>query len=303
MDLGSSNRHLGKMTVTVAETSGRTAITLVRSAAFYGAFTVVAGLAALIVLVGYRKSALTRRLAFSRRWARVNRGLLAGICGLRARFVGLENLPRPPFVILSNHQSSWETIVFPAFLPDFVWVLKESLLKVPLFGHAIASLGPIGIDRGTRQGALRKVLQDGSARLEQGICVLVFPEGTRFAPGTAGRYQSSGAVLALSSGVPVVPIAHNAGQFWRAYGFPISAGTVEVRIGRPIETSGRGAHAARAVGDEARKAIETMMAEITGPRDRAPLRHRRHHNGLRIAANPLVGLAGKDHAKPVDGIN
>jgi 1-acyl-sn-glycerol-3-phosphate acyltransferase len=180
-------------------------------------------------------------------------------CGLKHRVTGRENLPRGPAVVLCKHESAWETIAAQTLFPPQAWVLKRELLWIPLFGWALAATRPISIDRSARVRALDQMLRQGRQCLEQGRWVVVFPQGTRMAPGEMGRFNPGGAMLAVKSQVPVVPVAHNAGTYWRRRGFLKHPGTIEVRIGPPIDTRER---KAREVNDEARTFVEKAMAEI-----------------------------------------
>jgi 1-acyl-sn-glycerol-3-phosphate acyltransferase len=140
--------------------------------------------------------------------------------------------------VLAKHQSAWETIAFEVFLPPQVWVLRRSLLRVPFFGWGLAMMSPIAIDRSAGRQALKQTLEQGRDRLARGFWIIIFPEGTRIAPGQRGKYQVGGAWLAVRTGAPVVPIAHNAGQLWRKNAVLKFPGTITVSIGRPIDPSG-----------------------------------------------------------------
>jgi 1-acyl-sn-glycerol-3-phosphate acyltransferase len=161
------------------------------------------------------------------------------ICGVRARVLGYENLPDSPVVMLPKHQSAWETLAFQQIFPPQVHVLKRELLWLPFFGWGLALMSPIPIDRGRGLSALRQIARRGKRRLEQGFWVVVFPEGTRVAPGRRRKYQMGGAWLAAHAGATVVPVAHNAGRCWPRNSFLKYPGRVTVRIGPPIESAGR----------------------------------------------------------------
>jgi 1-acyl-sn-glycerol-3-phosphate acyltransferase len=159
--------------------------------------------------------------------------------GIDWRIEGREHLPTTPAVILSKHQSAWETMAFQMIFPPQVHVLKRELLWIPFFGWGLALMSPIAIDRGRGVAALRSIARRGRERLRQGFWVVVFPEGTRVAPGERREYQIGGAWLAAESGAPVVPVAHNAGLFWPRNAFLKRPGTVTVRIGPIIEAANR----------------------------------------------------------------
>jgi 1-acyl-sn-glycerol-3-phosphate acyltransferase len=168
-------------------------------------------------------------------WARINIAAVRILCGIRYRVIGSANIPREPCIILSKHQSAWETLAYQVILPPHVWVLKRELLWVPFFGWGLAMLSPIAIDRSAGARALRQTLDQGRERLKLGFSIVIFPEGTRIAPGKRGKYHPGGAWLAVQTGAPVLPVAHNAGEFWRRNAFLKYPGLITVSIGAPIQ--------------------------------------------------------------------
>lgn len=194
-------------------------------------------------------------------WARLQAFLLKTLCRLDYRVEGRERLPPGAAIILSKHQSAWETIVFQQIFPPQTWVLKRELMWIPLFGWALALMRPIAIDRSAGRKAVEAVITQGRERLQSGIWVVVFPEGTRVAPGTRKRYAMGGAILAAETGYPVVPVAHNAGSFWLRRGFLKKPGTVRVVIGPVIDPSGR---KAEEIIKQAEEWIETTMQGLEG---------------------------------------
>jgi len=157
---------------------------------------------------------------------------------LRYQVVGAKNIPKTPSIVLSKHQSAWETLAFQEIFPPQVWVLKKELLMIPFFGWGLAMTSPIAIDRKSGKKALEQIVEQGIDRLQQGFWVVVFPEGTRIAPGSRGKYRVGGAWLATHTGYNVVPVAHNAGEFWGRNSFVKKPGTITVSIGRPIDPTG-----------------------------------------------------------------
>jgi len=192
-------------------------------------------------------------------WANMIVAWLRMSCGLSHRVTGLENLPARPCVILSKHQSAWETIAYQHIFPAQAWVLKRELLWIPLFGWGLAATRPIAIDRKAGVRALDEVVKQGIERLAGGRYVVVFPEGTRMAPGERGRYNPGGAMLASKAGVPVVPVAHNSGSFWSRRGFLKRPGVIEVRVGPPIGVAGK---RPKQISAEAEAWIEAQMPEL-----------------------------------------
>ncbi len=213
-------------------------MTLLRSSLFVLALIVVTPPYALIALATFPLPRLARYRIISG-WSRCVIFLSRMILGIDWRVEGREHLPDRPAVILANHQSAWETMAFQLFFPPQVHVLKRELLWLPFFGWGLALMSPIAIDRRRGHSALRFMAKRGKQRLAQGFWVVVFPEGTRVAPGEKRAYQIGGAWLAAASGAPVVPVAHNAGLLWPRYAFLKRPGTVTVRIGPAIDPAGR----------------------------------------------------------------
>ncbi len=179
-----------------------------------------------------------RRLAFTRYWSRFNIWWIRVTLGIRHRVHGLEHVPDGPVVVLCKHQSTWETLVLQDILPPQVWVLKRELLWIPVIGWGFALTGAIALDRRRGKAAVQKLLERGTARLKAGHSVLIFPEGTRIPVGQRGRFKIGGALLATHAGVPVLPVAHNAGYLWPRHGWRKWPGTVDLVIGPPVDTTG-----------------------------------------------------------------
>jgi 1-acyl-sn-glycerol-3-phosphate acyltransferase len=181
------------------------------------------------------------------------------VLGIRYVVRGRENLPAIPAVILSKHQSAWETVAFLRLFPPISPVIKRELLKLPFFGWAFRMLNPIAIDRSAGREALKQIVAQGRDRLAQGFWVLVFPEGTRVAAGEKGRYGIGGGWLAAETGAPVVPVAHNAGEVWPKNAFVKRPGTITVSIGPVIASSNK---SAAEITREVEAWIETEMANL-----------------------------------------
>lgn len=192
-------------------------------------------------------------------WARIVVWWLKITCGITHSVSGLEHLPAEPCVILSKHQSAWETIAFQVIFPPQTWVLKRELLWIPLFGWALAASRPIAIDRGVGVKALERVVKHGVNRIRDGRYVIVFPEGTRVRAGDKERYSPGGAMLAVKAGVPVVPVAHNAGEYWPRRGFLKRRGVIRVVVGPQIATIGR---RPRQITAQAEAWIEATMKDL-----------------------------------------
>lgn len=159
-------------------------------------------------------------------------------CGMKIVVEGSENIPDTPSVILIKHTTILETYGHVPMFPRTAWVVKRELLRVPVIGWAIGLvLNPIAIDRGKGRSAVKQVIEQGKERLAQGTWVTIFPEGTRVPFGETRKYGISGAALAHDAGVPIVPVAHNAGDFWRSKEFSMRPGTIRFCIGPPINAS------------------------------------------------------------------
>ena len=200
------------------------------------------------------------RYKFADIWINCLLYMLNLCCGLRHEVEGLENIPKDQAaVILSKHQSAWETIALRQVIAPQTAVLKKSLLQIPFGGWALATLKPIAIDRSNQKQALKMLLEQGTARLQEGLFVLIFPEGTRVAPGAYKKFNAGGAMLAHKSGFPVIPLAHNAGEFWPRNSFLKYPGVIKVKIGPLIPTQGK---SAKEIIAETEAWISQAMAQI-----------------------------------------
>lgn len=189
------------------------------------------------LLVCIPLSARSRYIVISG-WARSMLWWLKFSCGLSYRVIGREHIPATPSIILAKHQSTWETLALQQVFPPQVWVLKRELLWLPFFGWGLAMTSPIAINRAAGREALKQLVAQGKQRLARGFWVVIFPEGTRTAPGSSGKYHIGGAWLATHTGTPVVPVAHNAGSFWGKHAFLKRPGVITMSIGAPIATAG-----------------------------------------------------------------
>ncbi|MBI1905808.1 MAG: 1-acyl-sn-glycerol-3-phosphate acyltransferase [Rhodocyclales bacterium] len=209
-----------------------------RSSLFALVLAVVTPLYALIACLVFPLPPMLRHRVITS-YAHVLMWWVRHLLGIRYTLLGRENIPSGPAVILSKHQSAWETLALQVIFPPLCFVLKRELLRVPFFGWGLAQLPGIAIDRNAGMDALTQVVEQGRTRLAEGIWVVIFPEGTRVAPGVHRRYKPGGAVLATRGAVPVVPVAHNAGEFWPRNAFLKRPGEIIVSVGPPIETEGR----------------------------------------------------------------
>jgi len=174
------------------------------------------------------------RYGFLSCWAKTIVWWLRWICGLRHEVINPEKIPKGPAIIMCKHQSAWETIALQTIFPPQVWVLKRELIWIPIFGWALYILESIAIDRSSGRKAVEQIVEQGTQRLQTGKWIVVFPEGTRVAPGQRKKFGIGGAVLAERSGYPVVLVAHNAGDFWRRRSLVKRPGKIKVVIGDTI---------------------------------------------------------------------
>lgn len=219
-----------------------------------------------IALFGWLLPMKTRN-GVGNQWSHVNLWLLKTICGLDYRLTGAENLIHEASIVMSKHQSAWETIALRHIVGGKQsWIMKRELVWVPIFGWAVAVMEPIAINRKAGRKAVKQIIEQGRGYLENGNHVILFPEGTRTAPGAKGRYKLGGALLAEATGYPVVPVCHNAGVFWRRRDIRKYPGTIEVVVGKPIETAGR---SAQEIIQDVEQWIESTLETLPQTRETA----------------------------------
>lgn len=172
-------------------------------------------------------------------WPKFHVWLLKVLCNLSYEVEGRENLPEGAAIVLAKHQSTYETFALPYLFPPYTWVVKRELIWVPLFGWGLAMLRPIAINRSSGRKAIEQLINQGRDRLDSGLWVVIFPEGTRIPVGKKGRYRLGGAILAHETGYPVVPVAHNAGSYWPKRSFVIKPGVVKIVIGSVIDSKNK----------------------------------------------------------------
>ena len=202
-----------------------------------------------------------KRYWWTSRWNVFVLWSLRVICGVRHEVRGMENLPDAPAVLLSKHQSAWETIFYVIQMTrPLVFVFKKELTYIPFFGWGIGLLRMIPIDRKKGRDAFAQVLEQGRQRLASGQWIMMFPEGTRTAVGSQGKYKAGGSRLAVETGTLVVPIAVNSGECWPKGSFIKKPGTIIVSIGKPIAP---GAMTAAEMNERVENWIESEMRVIS----------------------------------------
>ncbi len=212
------------------------------------------------------------RFAVARAWGRSMLFMGKRLCGLDYAIEGLENIPSEPSVILIKHTTVFETYAQLAIFPPQTWVLKRELLWIPLFGWGLAAMRPIAINRGAGHTAVSQVIEQGKERLREGVWLTVFPEGTRMPLGETRRYGVSGAALAKEAQCVIVPVAHNAGDFWPRRGLKKSPGLIRFCIGPPIAPESRPPKETNLL---VQQWIESRMSEISSG-----------YSGVKSPANP-----------------
>jgi 1-acyl-sn-glycerol-3-phosphate acyltransferase len=231
------------------------------SAAFFVYIVVSFSIIGTLILISYPFSHFEFRYKLASIWIVCLLWGVKVLCGISHEVEGLENLPKDrPAIVLSKHQSAWETVALRLILPTHTTLLKRSLLWIPIGGWALATLRPIAIDRDNQRDALKSLIEQGAAALKDGLWVLVFPEGTRTAPNENIRFSAGGAMLAHKTGYPVIPLALNAGEFWPRYSFLKYPGVIKVKIGAPIEVEGK---KAKEINELAEQWIAQAMTEIS----------------------------------------
>ena len=230
-----------------------------RTAIFYLGFLLALIFFSTTGIILFSFSAYPIRSRYILLWNRFTIIWGARICGVNYEVIGLENLPKTPYVALSKHQSPWETYFLQYFLSPISIVLKRELLSLPFFGWGLRLTDPIAIDRGNPKQALKQTLEQGKQRLDNNISVLIFPEGTRIKPGQQGKFARGGANIAVAAGVPVVPIALNAGEFWPSDSYLKFPGKITVKIGKPISSS---EFNSREITEQAKAWIDSEVAQM-----------------------------------------
>lgn len=192
---------------------------------FYG-FTVILGIVGLPAFLFGRRPVV----AISRFWSRSSLALARVVAGIDVDLRGFENLPDGPVIIAAKHQSAWETLYFTELLDAPAAVLKEELVKAPIIGPYMRSLDMIPVDRKAGASALRRMVEAAGRAVAAGRPILIFPQGTRVAPGAEAPYHPGTAALYAGLGIPVVPVALNSGMYWSRNAFRKRPGRVVVEF-------------------------------------------------------------------------
>ena len=195
------------------------------------------------------------------RWAVFNLWWLKICCNVTYEIKGKDNIPGKPCIVMSKHQSAFETLALQQIFIPQVWILKKELLQIPIYGWGLASMRPIAINRDSAIKSFRQIADQGCERLQKGYWVIIFPEGTRVAPNKKKKYLPGGGMLAEKSGAQVVPIAHNAGRLWPRNSMIKKPGLITIKVGPVIESENK---SAKEITDEVENWIEKEIGELPG---------------------------------------
>ncbi len=232
-----------------------------RSTLFWLFFLPVTLLTAiLLVMIFY--APLKMRIGLIRIWINYSLGLLHYFCGLKYRIEGLNNIPKHGFILMSKHSSTWETIALQKFFDPMVWVVKRELTRIPIFGWGLMAVNAIALNRGTGRKAINQLIQESKKRMDQGRILMLFPEGTRVLPMEQKPFKTGGAIVSEKTGYAILPIAHNAGEFWPRHSWIKWPGTIRLVIGEPIEPEGKKSDQIIA---EVKQWITSTCEEISDP--------------------------------------
>jgi len=200
------------------------------------------------------KAPLKYRIGLIRLWINISLYSLQIFCGLKYQVEGKENIPEDGFIVMSKHSSTWETLALQKFFNPMVWVVKRELTRVPFFGWGLIAMNAIAIDRGTGRKAIHQLVEESKKRMDEGRILMLFPEGTRVSPNEKKPFKVGGAVVSEKTGYAILPVAHNAGEFWPRHNWIKWPGTIRVVIGAPIYPQGKKA-------DQIIAEVETWVTE------------------------------------------
>lgn len=175
------------------------------------------------------------RMGIVKAWIAYSLACLQITCGLKYEVEGTENIPENGFIVMSKHSSTWETLSIQWFFRPLIWVVKRELTWIPFFGWALKAMNAIALDRGTGRRAINQLIEESQRQMDAGRILMLFPEGTRVLPMQEKPFKLGGAIISQRTGYAVLPIAHNAGEFWPRHSWIKWPGTIRVVIGPPIE--------------------------------------------------------------------
>ena len=210
---------------------------LIATPIYYLAFVAITVICGAILLFSIWNYGAVKKIVYV--WSAVLLWVLRYVCGIKYQCEFEATLdPKRAVIYLSKHQSSWETIAYNVFFDTPVFVAKAQLKKIPIFGWGLGKMRTIFIDRSAGISAYKKVIQQGKKLIQSGLSIMLFPEGTRVAPGEHPMFHRTGVALAQSIGADIIPLAVNAGVCWPKKSFLIRSGTITVKVGAPIASKG-----------------------------------------------------------------
>ena len=209
-----------------------------RSTLFWVFFLPVTLLTAILLSIIFF-APLKLRIGLIKLWINYSLGLLHYFCGLKYHVEGLENIPQHGFILMSKHSSTWETIALQKFFDPMVWVVKRELTRIPIFGWGLLAMNAIALNRGSGRKAINQLVLESRKHMDQGRILMLFPEGTRVLPMEQKPFKIGGAIVSENTGYAVLPIAHNAGEFWPRHSWIKWPGTIRLVIGEPIDPEGK----------------------------------------------------------------
>jgi len=211
---------------------------VIRSTLFWPPFLLVTIVTA-VVLTPLVFAPLKYRIALIKNWINISLAVLKYLCGLKYVVEGQENIPQHGFIVMSKHSSTWETIAMQKFFDPMVWVVKKELTRIPFFGWGLIAMNAIALNRGTGRQAIKQLVAESHQRMDEGRILMLFPEGTRVKPGERKPFKIGGAIVSEKTGYAVLPVAHNAGEFWPRHSWIKWPGTIRIVIGKPIDPEGK----------------------------------------------------------------
>jgi 1-acyl-sn-glycerol-3-phosphate acyltransferase len=224
---------------------------------FFYVFTTCCSVAAMLIAIVWP----SRLTAVARFWSRGWLYAYSHICGVKYQVLGAENVPAGVCIIAMKHQSIWESCAVFAMFSRPIFVLKSELMWIPIFGWVMKWIGCISVKRGAGRLALTSMIRGGHQARARGNQVVIFPEGTRSAPGSAASYKSGVSHLYTALNVPCVPVALNSGVLWPRRRFLRPPGLITVNI-LPAIPAGQ---ARQAMFDRMVLEIETASQELNSP--------------------------------------
>jgi len=235
-------------------------IATLRALAFYAGYTVITVVWGMLsVLVAWALPYRARFAFIVGAWTRACLWWLRITCAIRWEVSGAEHIPETPCIVMCRHESSWETLFLQTLFAPQATLIKRELLWIPLWGWAYWLLRPIAIDRSKPRTALRALVDMGRRRLEDGIWVVLFPEGTRMPPGEPGTFQPGGAFLAAATSAPVLVVSHDAGSYWPAHSFRKQPGTICFAVAPLLQTADK---TSKEINAEAAAVMTDLTASI-----------------------------------------